>query len=176
MLVSSAKSVHFERRMLTTSSLQQQTSFRSKEYIPDPTFAMQKPRETRNILDLALSKAYHRLVCVPYIISTFCNVKSTWLLHDCVCYCPNYTSEWLIITSRNLFTNGLMNNFVISFPCPRIHCTAVNHELMKPWPHDTSVPSKLLYLCKANGGDLCETDDNKPSHSSFTNATASTSL
>ena len=34
-------------------------------------------------------------------------------------------------TSRNPFTNGLINNLVISFPFPRIYIL-VNHEVMKP--------------------------------------------
>ena len=29
-----------------------------------------------------LSKAYHHVVCVPAFVSAFCDVNSTWLLHD----------------------------------------------------------------------------------------------
>ena len=46
-----------------------------------------KPLKPKNC---PLSKAYCHVVCVPNIISTFHDITSTWLLHDCIRNCSNH--------------------------------------------------------------------------------------
>ena len=48
-----------------------------------------------------LSKAYRRVVCVPVFVSAFCDVNSTWLLHDINW---NHISEHLIVISTSKYS------------------------------------------------------------------------
>ena len=95
-----------------------------------------------------LSKAYHRVVSVPYIVSTFRNVHSMWLLHDHIRDCPkhlqalNYYNLYRLAgneKSAPLTALYLRRLYIVGSEIPKLSCWSGKHSY-----HETIVRCSLI--------------------------------